>query len=98
MDMLEDYLRAVSRLLPNAKRDDITAELRDEILTRVEAREEQLGRALTPDETEQLLREIGHAIVVAARYRDEPQYAVGPALYPFWSFAVRLFVALCLRF
>ncbi len=90
MDMLEDYLRAVSRLLPREKRDDITAELRDEILTRIEAREEELGRKLTPDETEQLLRDFGHPIVVAARYRDEPQYAVGPALYPFWSFAVRL--------
>jgi hypothetical protein len=90
MDMLEDYLRAVSRLLPAAKRDDIIAELRDEILTRIEAKEEELGRGVTPDETEQLLREIGHPIVVAARYRDEPQYAVGPALYPFWSFAIRL--------
>ena len=90
MDMIEDYLRAVSRLLPAAKRDDIIAELRDEILTRIEAKEDELGRTLTPDETEQLLRDIGHPIVVAARYRDEPQYAVGPALYPFWSFAVRL--------
>jgi len=90
MDMLEDYLRAVSRLLPRAKRDDIVAELRDEILTRVEAKEAELGRALTPDETEQVLRDFGHPIVVAARYRDEPQYAVGPALYPFWNFAVRL--------
>jgi hypothetical protein len=94
MDMLEDYLRAVSRLLPAAKRDDIVAELRDEILTRIEAKEDELGRALTPDETEHLLREIGHPIVVAARYRDEPQYAVGPAIYPFWSFAIRLAILL----
>jgi len=92
MDMLEDYLRAVSRLLPREKRDDIIAELRDEILMRIEAKEEELGRKLTPDEIEQLLRDFGHPIVVAARYRDEPQYAVGPALYPFWSFAVRIAV------
>lgn len=92
MDMLEDYLRAVSRLLPREKRDDIVAELRDEILMRIETREEELGRKLTPDETEQLLRDFGHPIVVAARYRDEPQYAVGPALYPFWSFAIRLVI------
>lgn len=90
MDLIEDYLRAVSRLLPVAKRDDIIAELRDVILTGIEAKEMSLGRALTPDETEQLLREIGHPIVVAARYRDEPQYAVGPALYPFWNYAIRL--------
>ena len=90
--MLEDYLRAVSRLLPRAKRDDITAELRDEILTRIEAREHEVGRPLTGDETQQLLRDFGHPIVVAARYRDGPQYAVGPAFYPYWVFAVRLVV------
>ncbi|HTM82905.1 HAAS signaling domain-containing protein [Asticcacaulis sp.] len=94
MDMLEDYLRAVSRLLPKAKREDIIAELRDEILTRIESQEGELGRTLTPDETEQLLRDFGHPIVVAARYRDEPQYSVGPALYPFWIFAVRMAVIL----
>ncbi len=92
MDMLEDYLRAVSRLLPKLKREDIIAELRDEILTRIEAREEDLDRKLTPDESEDLLRDFGHPIVVAARYREGPQYCVGPALYPFWMFAVRLAV------
>ena len=94
MDMLEDYLRAVSRLLPRAQREDVVAELRDEILRRIEAREAERGRALTPDETEQLLREVGHPIVVAARYRNEPQHAVGPALYPYWAFFVRLALVL----
>ncbi len=92
MDMLEDYLRAVARLLPKAKRDDITAELRDEILTQVEARESEFARPLSADEMQQLLRDFGHPIVVAARYRDGPQYGVGPALYPYWIFALRLIV------
>ncbi len=94
MDMLEDYLRAVSRLLPRTKREDIIAELRDEILTRIEARESELNRSLTEDETERLLREFGHPIVVAGRYRDGTQYSVGPALYPYWFFAVRLAIVL----
>ena len=94
MDMLEDYLRAVSRLLPRAKREDIVAELRDEILTRIETKEGELGRKLTPDETEAVLRDFGHPIVVAARYRDEPQVAVGQALYPYWNFAVRCAIVL----
>ncbi|WP_050808196.1 HAAS signaling domain-containing protein [Asticcacaulis biprosthecium] len=92
MNMLEDYLRAVSRLLPRSKRDDIVAELRDEILTRIETREAELGRSLRDAEAEQLLRDFGHPIVVAARYRDGPQYGVGPALYPYWAFAVRFAV------
>jgi hypothetical protein len=94
MDMLEDYLRAVSRLLPKAQREDVVAELRDEILTRIEAKESERGRPLTPDETEALLREVGHPIVVAARYSNTPQYAVGPALYPYWALFVRLAVLL----
>ncbi|ESQ77158.1 hypothetical protein [Asticcacaulis sp. AC402] len=92
MTMLEDYLRAVSRLLPRSKREDIVAELRDEILTRIEAKEAELGRPMNDGETEQLLRDFGHPIVVAARYRDGPQYGVGPALYPYWAFAVRFAV------
>jgi len=100
MDMLEDYLRAVSRLLPRTKRDDIIAELRDEILTRIEARESELGRKLSEDETQQLLRDFGHPIVVASRYRDGPQYAVGPAFYPYWVFAIRFIIVIeiCVAF
>jgi hypothetical protein len=89
MDLIEEYLRAVALLLPKEQRDDIVAELRDTILTRVEAREAELGRKLTPDETEAVLREIGHPLVIAARYREGPQSLVGPALYPYWAFAVK---------
>lgn len=89
MDLIETYLHAVALLLPRAQREDITAELRDTILTRVEAREAELGRKLTPDEVEQVLREIGHPLLVAARYREGPQHLIGPALYPYWAFAVK---------
>lgn len=94
MNLVEDYLDAVARLLPNAQRDDIVAELRDIILSRLEAREGELGRPLTEAETEAVLREVGHPLVVAARYREGPQQLVGPALYPFWMFAVKVAVTL----
>lgn len=89
MDLVEAYLHAVALLLPKAQREDITAELRDTILTRIEAREAELGRTLTPDEIEAVLREIGHPLVVAARYREGPQHLIGPALYPYWAFGVK---------
>jgi hypothetical protein len=89
MDLIEEYLRAVAALLPRAQRDDIVAELRDTILTRKEERETSLGRPLTSDEIEALLREIGHPVVVAARYGEGPQHVVGPMLYPYWLFAVK---------
>lgn len=89
MDLVNDYLRAVAALLPRAQREDIVAELRDTILTRMEEREADLGRPLTGDEVEALLREVGHPVVIAARYSDGPQHVVGPTVYPYWLFAVK---------
>jgi hypothetical protein len=90
MDLIEEYLKAVAALLPRAQREDIVAELRDTILTRKEEREAGLGRPLTSDEIEALLREVGHPVVVAARYGEGPQHVVGPMLYPYWLFAVKV--------
>jgi hypothetical protein len=94
MDLIDQYLRAVAALLPRAQRDDITAELRDIILSRIEARESALGRPLTEAEIEEELRVVGHPILVAARYRDEPQHLVGPSLYPYWMFAVKIAITI----
>jgi hypothetical protein len=94
MDLIEQYLRAVAALLPRGQREDITAELRDIILSRIEAREAALGRQLSDEEIEEELRAIGHPILVAARYRDEPQHLVGPALYPYWMFGVKIAIAI----
>jgi prepilin signal peptidase PulO-like enzyme (type II secretory pathway) len=90
MGVVEDYLRAVAALLARAQREDIIAELRDLVLSRIEEQEAELGRTLTLEESEAVLRETGHPVVVAARYRDGPQYVVGPALYPYWLFGVKI--------
>ncbi|MBU3974551.1 MAG: hypothetical protein KKE42_12230 [Alphaproteobacteria bacterium] len=89
MDMIDRYLNAVAAQLPQDERADIVAELRDLILSRFEAKEEELGRALNEDEQEAILREIGHPLVVAARYRKGPDSLVGPELFPYWLFGVK---------
>ncbi|HYC96621.1 hypothetical protein [Brevundimonas sp.] len=89
MDLIDRYLNAVAAQLPQDERADIIAELRDLILSRFEAKEEELGRALTEDEQEAILHEIGHPLVVAARYRKGPDSLVGPELFPYWLFAVK---------
>jgi hypothetical protein len=89
MDMLETYLEAVAAQLPRDTSDDIAAELRDTLLSQFEDREEALGRPLTDDEREEMLRAMGHPLVVAARYRKGPQLLIGPELFPYWLFAVK---------
>ena len=96
MKLVDDYLRAIALLLPKDQREDIVAELRDTILTRIEGRESELGRPLTEDETEALLREIGHPLVVAGRYRGGPQQLIGPAIYPYWAFGVKVALTILL--
>ncbi|NBW09104.1 MAG: hypothetical protein EBR82_13880 [Caulobacteraceae bacterium] len=90
MTLTERYLKAVAAQLPKASREDIVAELRDAIQTRMEDREEELGRPLTEADEEAVLREFGHPLSVAARYGSGPQHVVGPELYPWWMFGVKV--------
>ena len=90
MRLIDRYLAAVAAQLPAAGRDDVVAELRDDIMSRVEARQEALGRDLTEDEVEAILREVGHPLVFAARFGSGPQHLVGPELFPWWMFGVKV--------
>lgn len=93
MELVERYLATVRVLLPVSERDDITAELREALLTLREEREAELGHPLTQAEAEGLLRDIGHPVIVAARYRRQ-QYLVGPELYPAYIFVLTLVLAI----
>ncbi|NQE63983.1 hypothetical protein [Caulobacter sp. RHG1] len=92
-DLIDRYLAAVAALLPKGQRQDIIAELRDLIMNKVEEAEERLGRPLDKNETETLLREIGHPIAVAGRYGPR-RALVGPELYPYWEFGVKVLLAI----
>lgn len=95
MDLLDNYLNAVRWNLPrSAKADDIIAELRDVMSSRIEDREESLDRPLTRDEVSAVLRDFGHPLVVAARY-DTHQWLIGPDIFPFYLFSLKVVLAIC---
>ena len=93
MSLIERYLAAVAAQLNPDQREDVVAELRDDLMSRIEAREAELGRSLTDDETEAVLRELGHPLAVAARYGSGPQHLIGPELFPWWLFAMKVGLA-----
>ncbi|WP_309606437.1 hypothetical protein [Phenylobacterium sp.] len=95
MDLIERYLAAVARNLPGKQAGDITAELRDVLLSRVEDLEATLGRPLERAEVEQLLIDFGHPLVVAWRYR-KVQHLIGPEIFPFWWAGVKVVLSLVL--
>ena len=83
MELIDRYLFAVGRYLPKERKADILAELRANILELAEEREAELGRPLTIEEEEAILRQHGHPMRVAARYLPQ-QYLIGPAVFPFY--------------
>lgn len=89
MDLLDRYLAAVAALLPKAQREDIVAELRDTLLNRMEEKEAELGRPLNAKEREAVLKAFGHPIAVAGRF-GPTQSLIGPELYPFYVFGVKV--------
>ena len=84
-DLMERYLAAVKRRLPEEQAKDIIAELREAIGSKIEAKEKALGRAANAGEVAAILKEFGHPVVVASRYSGQ-DYLIGPNLYPwFWD-------------
>lgn len=97
MELLERYLQAVRGYLLRNRRDDIVKELGDNILSQMEDQADELGRPLTKAEQASILKQHGHPLVAAARYRRLPlQQLIGPALFPLYWYmlqAVVFFVA-----
>lgn len=83
MDLLERYLQAVGQHLPAKTRLDTLAELRENLLAQMEAREEQLGRPLTEAEVASVLEAHGRPMLVAAQYLPH-QYLIGPGIFPIY--------------
>ena len=99
LDLLERYLQAIKPLLPRKAQDDILRELSENIRCQMEEKEAELGRPLTEAEQDEAIKQHGHPIVVAARYR-RVQYLIGPTVFPFYWLTLRIAAigALIIRF
>jgi|SoiMethySBSTD1v2_1073268.scaffolds.fasta_scaffold208532_3 hypothetical protein len=86
--LVDHYLLQLRTLLPAKQRDDIAAELRESIRSAVEERERELGRTLTDDEVNQILRGFGHPMVVAGRYLPMQQL-IGPDVFPLYWYVMQ---------
>ena len=60
--LIDRYLHNVGASLPSDRRDDIVRELAEDIRAQVADREEALGRTLTEDEQEAVLKHFGHPL------------------------------------
>lgn len=92
-DLIDRYLQAVKFWLPKNQKRDIIQELSEDLHSQVEEREAVLGCELNEDEVAGLLRRRGYPLVVASRFLPQ-QYLIGPVLFPFYAFILKL-VAVC---
>jgi hypothetical protein len=88
MELIERYLQAVGFWLPKTQKQDILAELSEDIRSQVEDRESSLGRKLTDAEAEEILKQRGSPIMVANRYLPQ-QHLIGPVLFPIYRLALK---------
>jgi len=95
-ELLDRYIHSVKLLLmlPVDKMDDIGAEITSNLQSLVDDRESELGRGLSRDELSAILKQHGHPMQVAARYRDRPARGlIGPDVFPFYWFTLRALFA-----
>jgi hypothetical protein len=93
MQLLDRYLDAVRFWLPAGQKDDIIAELSEDLRSAIADEEESRGRGLTDDELVLLLKRRGHPVVVAGGYMPH-RALIGPVLFPVYVFVLKI-VAVC---
>jgi hypothetical protein len=93
MQLLERYLQAVKFWLPKEQKEDIIAELSEDIRSQIDEKEIELGRKLNEVELESILKQRGRPILVANRYLPQ-EHLIGPVLFPIYRLVLKI-VMLC---
>lgn len=88
-DLVERYIAAVKFWLPANIRDDVAAELAEDIRCEIEEAERAKGRPLTEDEVAAILKARGAPLAVASRYQPQ-RHLIGPELFPLYVFVLKI--------
>jgi hypothetical protein len=92
-DLADRYLQAIGFWLPRDQKQDILAEISEDLYSQIEDREAMLGRALSESEVADLLKQRGRPIFVAGQFMPQ-RSLIGPVLYPIYIFVLKI-VGLC---
>ena len=92
MELIDRYLQAVKFWLPKNQKQDILAELSEDLRSQIEDREAELGRKLNESEVADLLKRRGRPVLVANQFRPQ-QNLIGPVLFPIYLFVLKLVAA-----
>ena len=94
MELLDRYLQAIEFWLPKRQKQDIIAELSEDLRSQIEEKQDEVGRKLEDAEVEAILKRCGSPLAVASRYRPQ-QYLIGPTLFPIYQFVLAVLVIGC---
>lgn len=89
MNLIDQYVYAVVKRLPEKARAEVEKELRANI-------EDMLPDDYTEADVEQALLTLGNPVVLAHRYRDKPRYLIGPELYGNYLYVLKIVMIVAL--
>jgi hypothetical protein len=92
MDLVDRYLQAVKFWLPKKQKQDIIAELSEDLRSQIEDQEAELGRKLNESDIADLLKQRGRPVLVANRFLPQ-ESLIGPVLFPVYLFVLKMVAA-----
>jgi hypothetical protein len=95
MEMIDAYVSAVGRHLPEKQRADIEREIHSMIEDTLEDESTRQGRPSDEELLTEVLKRLGPPEKLAASYAP-PSYLIGPELYPTYLFVLKLVLAIAL--
>lgn len=88
-ELIDRYLNAVKRWLPDKQQKDLLAELAEDLQSQVEERESAMGRRLSEDELIALLKQRGSPMRVASGFIPEERL-INPAMLPIYRMVLKI--------